>query len=59
TVRQSVSEALRQVESDLKQVGAEQQKPAVNTLNQIVSTAQESVYTLHREMSRNRQAVGQ
>ena len=52
TVRQSVSEALRQVESDLKQVGAEQQKPAVNTLNQIVSTAQESVYTLHREMSR-------
>lgn len=52
TVRQSVRVALRQVESDLKQAGAEQQKPAVNALNQIVSTAQESVYTLRREMSR-------
>lgn len=41
TVRQSVRVALRQVESDLKQAGAEQQKPAVNALNHIVSTAQE------------------
>lgn len=52
TVRQSVRVALRQVESDLKQAGAEQQEPAVNALNHIVSTAQESVYTLRREMSR-------
>lgn len=52
TIKQSVSAALRLVESELKQAGAEQQKPAVNALHQIVSTAQESVYTLRREMSR-------
>ncbi|WP_275355675.1 tRNA modification GTPase [Xenorhabdus bovienii] len=52
TIRQSVSTALRQVENELKQAGTEQQKPAVNALNQVVVTAQESVYAMRREMSR-------
>ncbi len=51
TVRLSVSAALRLVESELKDAGIEQQKPAVNALNQVVSTAQESVQAMRREMS--------
>lgn len=43
TVRQSVNAALHQVESELKQTGLEQQKPAVNALNQVVKAANESV----------------
>ncbi|MDE9495664.1 tRNA modification GTPase [Xenorhabdus bovienii] len=52
TVRKSVSTALTQVERELKQAGLEQQKPAVNALNQVVKVAQESVYAMRREMSR-------
>ena len=51
TVRQSVSAALAQVQRELKEAGVEQQKPAISTLNQIVSTAQASVHALRREMS--------
>ncbi|HHH0840658.1 TPA: tRNA modification GTPase [Yersinia enterocolitica] len=52
TVRQSVNTALTQVEKELKQTGLEQQKPAVNALNQVIKAANESVYTMRREMSR-------
>lgn len=52
TVKKSVSTALTQVEQELKQTGLEQQKPAVNSLNQVVKVAQESVYAMRREMSR-------
>ncbi|EKN6348015.1 tRNA modification GTPase [Yersinia enterocolitica] len=52
TIRQSVSVALCQVESEIKQAGVEQQKPAVNALNQVVRNAQESVLVMRREMSR-------
>lgn len=52
TVRQSVNAALTQVEKDLKQIGLEQQRPAVNALNQVVTAANESVCEMRREMSR-------
>lgn len=52
TVRQSVNAALTQVEKELKQVGLEQQKPAINALNQVVTAANESVCAMRREMSR-------
>ncbi|HEK2066213.1 TPA: tRNA modification GTPase [Proteus mirabilis] len=52
TVRQSVNAALHQVENELKQNGIEQQKPAVNALNQVVTAAHESVSAMRREMSR-------
>jgi len=52
TVRKSVISAMNQVERELKQAGVEQQKPAVNALNQVVKTANESVYAMRREMSR-------
>ncbi|MEQ4635765.1 tRNA modification GTPase [Providencia stuartii] len=52
TVRQSVNTALTQVEKELKQIGLEQQKPAVNELNQVVTAANESVSAMRREMSR-------
>jgi len=52
TVRQSVSTALTQVEKELKQTGLEQQKPAINALNQVVTAANESVCAMRREMSR-------
>jgi len=52
TVRQSVSTALTQVEKELKKTGLEQQKPAVNALNQVVTAANESVSAMRREMSR-------
>jgi len=52
TVRKSVSTAMNQVEQDLKQSGVEQQKPAVNALNQVVKAANESVYAMRREMLR-------
>lgn len=52
TVRQSVNAALTQVEKEIKQIGLEQQKPAVNALNQVVTAAHESVSAMRREMSR-------
>lgn len=52
TVRKSVSTALTQVEQELKQAGIEQQKPAVNALNQLANAANESVCTMRCEMSR-------
>jgi len=52
TVRESVSTAINQVVLDLEQTGVEQQKPAVNSLNQVVKAANESVYVMRREMSR-------
>lgn len=52
TVRKSVSSVLNQVALELKQTGVEQQKPAVNALNQVVKTANESVYAMRSEMSR-------
>jgi len=52
TVKKSVNTALNQVERELKQTGIEQQKPAVNALNQVVKAAQESVFEMRREMSR-------
>lgn len=52
TVRQSVNTALTQIEKELKQTGLEQQKPAVNALNQVVTAANESVSAMRREMSR-------
>lgn len=52
TVRKSVSAAMTQVVQDLKQTGVDQQKPAVNALNQVVKSANESVYAMRREMSR-------
>lgn len=52
TVRQSVNAALTQVEKELKQTGLEQQKPAINALNQVVTAANESVCAMRREMSR-------
>jgi len=52
TVKKSVNSALNQVERELKQAGIEQQKPAVNALNQVVISANESVYIMRREMSR-------
>lgn len=52
TDKKSVSTALTQVEQELKHTGLEQQKPAVNSLNQVVKVAQESVYAMRREMSR-------
>jgi len=51
TVKKSVHTALNQVERELKQAGIEQQKPAVNALNQVVKTAHDSVFALRREMS--------
>ena len=52
TVKQSVNAALTQVEKEIKQIGLEQQKPAVNALNQVVTAANESVCEMRREMSR-------
>lgn len=52
TVKKSVNTALNQVERELKQAGIEQQKPAVNALNQVVKTANDSVNAMRREMSR-------
>ena len=52
TVRQSVNAALTQVEKEIKQIGLEQQKPAINALNQVVTAAHESVSAMRREMSR-------
>ncbi|MER5082683.1 tRNA modification GTPase, partial [Providencia stuartii] len=52
TVRQSVNVALNQIEKELKQIGLEKQKPAITALNEVVSTAQEAVYAMQREMSR-------
>lgn len=52
TVKKSVNTALNQVDRELKQTGIEQQKPAVNALNQVVKAAQESVFEMRREMSR-------
>ncbi|WP_311748670.1 tRNA modification GTPase [Proteus columbae] len=52
TVRQAVNAALTQVEKELKQIGLEQQKPAVNALNQVVTAANESMSAMRREMSR-------
>ncbi|EMW2842072.1 tRNA modification GTPase [Yersinia enterocolitica] len=52
TVRKSVSSAMNQVAQELKQTGLEQQKPAINALNQVVKAANESVYAMRREMSR-------
>lgn len=52
TVRQSVNAALTQVEKELKQTGLDQQKPAINALNQVVTAANESVRAMRREMSR-------
>jgi len=52
TVRQSVNASLHQVEKELKQIGLEQQKPAINVLNQVVKAANESVQEIRREMSR-------
>jgi len=52
TVRKSLNAALSQVKQELKQTGIEQQKPAVNALNDIVSTAHNAVYKIEREMSR-------
>lgn len=52
TVRQSVNAALHQVDKELRQTGLEKQKPAVAALNEMVSTAQEAVYSMRREMSR-------
>jgi len=52
TVKKSVNTALNQVERELKQAGIEQQKPAVNALNQVVKAAQDSVFAMRREMSR-------
>ena len=52
TVKKSVNTALNQVERELKQASIEQQKPAVNALNQVVKVAQESVFEMQREMSR-------
>lgn len=52
TVRESVNAALTQVEKELKQTGLEQQRPAVNALNQVVIAANESVSAMRREMSR-------
>jgi len=51
-VKKSVNTALNQVERELKQAGIEQQKPAVNALNQVVKTAHDSVFAMRREMSR-------
>jgi len=51
-VKKSVNTALNQVERELKQAGIEQQKPAVNALNQVVKAAQDSVFAMRREMSR-------
>ncbi len=50
TVKKSVSTALNQVERELKQAGIEQQKPAVNSLNQVVKAANDSVNALRSEM---------
>jgi len=47
-----VNTALTQVEKELKQIGLEQQKPAVNALNQVVKAANESVSAMRRDMSR-------
>ena len=51
TVRKSVSTAMNQVAQELKQSGTEQQKPAVNALNQVVKAANDSVCAMRREMS--------
>jgi len=52
TVRRSVNAALNQVSQEVKQAGLAQQKPAVNALNDVVSTAHNAVYAIEREMSR-------
>jgi len=52
TVRKSLNAALIQVKQELKQTGIEQQKPAVNALNDMVNTAHNAVYKIEREMSR-------
>jgi len=49
-VKKSVNTALNQVERELKQAGIEQQKPAVNALNQVVKAANDSVNALRSEM---------
>jgi len=51
-VKKSVNTVLNQVERELKQAGIDQQKPAVNALNQVVKAAQESVFAMRHEMSR-------
>jgi len=50
TVKKSVNTALNQVERELKQAGIEQQKPAVNALNQVVKAANDSVNALRSEI---------
>ena len=52
TVRESVCTAMNQVAQELKQTGVEQQKPAVNALNQVVKAANDSINAMRREMSR-------
>jgi len=52
TIRKSLNAALIQVKQELKQTGIEQQKPAVNALNDMVNTAHNAVYKIEREMSR-------
>ncbi|QKF17101.1 mobilization protein MobX [Escherichia coli] len=52
TVRKSVSSAMNQVTQALTQAGTEQQKPAVNALNQVVKAANDSVNAMRREMYR-------
>jgi len=52
TVRRSVNATLNQVAHEVKQAGLAQQKPAVNALNDVVSTAHNAVYAIEREMSR-------
>jgi len=52
TVKKSVNTVLNQVEHELKQACVEQQKPAVNALNQMVKAAHDSVFAMRREMSR-------
>jgi len=50
TVKKSVNTALNQVERELKQAGIEQQKPAVNALNQVVKAANDSVNALRSKI---------
>ncbi len=52
TIRKSLNAALIQVKQELKQTGIEQQKPAVNALNDVVNKAHNAVYKIEREMSR-------
>lgn len=52
TIRKSVSLALLEVKSDIKEAGLNQQTPAVKELHRVAATARESVDAMHREMSR-------